>query len=78
MSTAFTTLTHLSRHQWIFITDTVDAVYHPDSWTPEAMFDRLADKVVNLPIPDVKVRAATSPAVLLALSRYIGAFEDEQ
>ncbi|KIM70102.1 hypothetical protein SCLCIDRAFT_1160646 [Scleroderma citrinum Foug A] len=47
-------------HQWIFITDTVDAVYHPDSWTPEAMFDRLADKVVNLPIPDVKVRATNN------------------
>jgi len=64
----FAVLTHAFRHQWIFITDTVDAVYHPDSWTPEAVFDRLADKVVNLPVPDVKVCVVTSPTVPLTLS----------
>ncbi|KAJ3545543.1 hypothetical protein NM688_g5613 [Phlebia brevispora] len=37
-------------HQWIFITDTVDAVYHPDNWTPAAMIDRLAEVVGELPI----------------------------
>ncbi|KAG6336234.1 hypothetical protein ID866_2853 [Astraeus odoratus] len=41
-------------HQWIFITDTVDAVYRPDNWTPTAMFDQLAEMVVNLPIPETK------------------------
>ncbi|KAL4070521.1 Dopey, N-terminal-domain-containing protein [Scleroderma citrinum] len=44
-------------HQWIFITDTVDAVYRPDNWAPEAMFDQLAEKVVNLPVPEVKERS---------------------
>lgn len=36
-------------HQWMFITDTVDAVYRPDSWVPEALFDQLADMVRDLP-----------------------------
>jgi len=30
-------------HQWIFITDTVDAVYRPDDWLPQAMMDQLAE-----------------------------------
>ncbi len=36
-------------HQWIFITDTVDAVYRPDQWSPAAMLDRLAEIVGELP-----------------------------
>ncbi|KAK0500731.1 Dopey, N-terminal-domain-containing protein [Armillaria luteobubalina] len=36
-------------HQWIFITDTVDAIYRPNEWNPEAMFDQLAEIVGNLP-----------------------------
>ncbi|KAI0660570.1 Dopey, N-terminal-domain-containing protein [Cubamyces menziesii] len=36
-------------HQWIFITDTVDAVYRPDDWFPEALLDRLAEVVGALP-----------------------------
>ncbi|KDQ63058.1 hypothetical protein JAAARDRAFT_53285 [Jaapia argillacea MUCL 33604] len=39
-------------HQWIFITDTVDAVYRPESWSPEAMLDLLSDVVGSLPIPE--------------------------
>lgn len=39
-------------HQWIFITDTVDAVFRPDDWTPESMFDQLAEVVGSLPIPE--------------------------
>jgi len=45
----------VSRHQWIFITDTVDAVFRPDNWTPEAMFDQLAEVVGSLPIPEPRV-----------------------
>ncbi|KAJ3572176.1 hypothetical protein NP233_g3254 [Leucocoprinus birnbaumii] len=37
-------------YQWIFITDTVDAIYRPDNWSPEAMMDQLADVTGNLPI----------------------------
>ncbi|PSS29693.1 hypothetical protein PHLCEN_2v2841 [Hermanssonia centrifuga] len=36
-------------HQWIFITDTVDAVYRPDQWSPAAMLDCLAEIVGELP-----------------------------
>ncbi|KAI0803164.1 Dopey, N-terminal-domain-containing protein [Irpex lacteus] len=36
-------------HQWIFITDTVDAIYPPDRWIPTALLDRLAEVVGALP-----------------------------
>ncbi|GBE77521.1 hypothetical protein SCP_0103960 [Sparassis crispa] len=39
-------------HQWIFITDTVDAVYRPDNWFPEAILDRLAEATNDLPIAE--------------------------
>ncbi|THH33130.1 hypothetical protein EUX98_g1019 [Antrodiella citrinella] len=40
-------------HQWIFITDTVDAIYRPDDCEPEALLDRLAEVVGDLPAADV-------------------------
>jgi hypothetical protein len=40
----------LYRHQWIFITDTVDAIYRPDDWFPEAMMDQLAEIAGALPV----------------------------
>lgn len=40
-------------HQWIFITDTVDAIYRPDDWYPEAILDRLAEVVGDLPAAEV-------------------------
>lgn len=48
-------LTHfaLSSHQWIFITDTVDAIYRPNDWFPEALLDRLAEVVGDLPAGEV-------------------------
>ena len=39
----------------MFVTDTVDAVFRPDDWSPEAMFDQLAEIVGSLPIPDTRV-----------------------
>lgn len=41
-------------HQWMFVTDTVDAVYRPEAWIPEAVMDQLAEIVVDL--PDLRVR----------------------
>ena len=38
----------------MFVTDTVDAVYRPDEWTPESLMDRLAEVVGDL--PDTRVR----------------------
>jgi hypothetical protein len=29
------------RHQWMFVTDTTDAVYPPEDYNPEAIMDRL-------------------------------------
>jgi len=54
---------NIFRHQWIFITDTVDAVFRPDNWAPEALFDQLAEVVGSLPIPEPRV------CTLLTLNR---------
>jgi hypothetical protein len=51
------------RHQWIFVTDTVDAVYRPDNWTPQAMMDELAETAGNLPVAESRVR--TDPIVCI-------------
>jgi hypothetical protein len=32
-------------HEWLYITDTIDAVYRPDHWTPTALIDELADEL---------------------------------
>jgi hypothetical protein len=45
----------LYSHQWIFITDTVDAVYRPEDSFPEAMMDRLAEIAGNLPVAESRV-----------------------
>ncbi|KAH6916730.1 Dopey, N-terminal-domain-containing protein [Coprinopsis sp. MPI-PUGE-AT-0042] len=38
-------------YQWMFITDTVDAVYRPEEeWLPEAMLDQLAEIAGSLPM----------------------------
>lgn len=55
-------------HQWIFVTDTVDAVYRPDNWTPYAMFDRLAETVTNIPVPEAKERSKASSGVTFPTS----------
>ena len=44
-----------SSHQWIFITDTVDAVYRPEEWFQEALLDRLAEVVGALPVSEVSI-----------------------
>ena len=49
-------LSRVTRHQWIFITDTIDAVYRPDEITPEAMLDQLSEIAGGLPPPQVSVR----------------------
>ncbi|KAK4051842.1 hypothetical protein OIV83_002547 [Microbotryomycetes sp. JL201] len=34
-------------HEWMFVTDTVDAIYPPDNWLPQAIMDRLGELVQN-------------------------------
>lgn len=35
-------------HQWIFVTDTTDAAYPPEDYSPEALMDRLAEVLAEL------------------------------
>lgn len=50
-------------HQWIFITDTVDAIYRPEDWFPEAMLDQLAEIASSLPlVSSVSASAAFLPS----------------
>jgi hypothetical protein len=51
------------RHQWIFITDTVDAIYRPEDQPLEALLDQLADIAGSLP-------ASEGSRVSYALSFY--------
>jgi hypothetical protein len=30
-------------HEWMFVTDTTDAVYPPETWSPYAIMDRLSE-----------------------------------
>lgn len=30
-------------HQWLYISDTIDAVYHPEDWSPTALVDQIAE-----------------------------------
>lgn len=46
----FHLVTFYHSHQCVFITDTVDAVYRPDDWFPEAMMDQLSEIAGSLPI----------------------------
>ncbi|KAF8559912.1 hypothetical protein OG21DRAFT_1528688 [Imleria badia] len=55
-------------HQWMFVTDTVDAVFRPDDWNPEAMFDQLADIVGSLPIPDARNGHVAFPSIAASVS----------
>ncbi|KAI0348103.1 hypothetical protein BDW22DRAFT_1350250 [Trametopsis cervina] len=48
-------------HQWIFITDTVDAIFPPDRWIPIALLDRLAEVVVQQPSEGAAAHAHHAP-----------------
>ena len=39
----------------MFVTDTVDAIYRPDAWIPEALLDQLADIISDLPTSTTRV-----------------------
>src|SRR5258706_15734208 len=59
-------LTFLDSHQWMFVTDTVDAVYRPEDWSPESLLDQLAELVRDLPEP--KVCPITQPRQIHLIS----------
>ncbi|GAA6058598.1 hypothetical protein JCM10212_004009 [Sporobolomyces blumeae] len=47
-------------HEWMFVTDTVDAIYPPDSWLPQAIMDRLGEILSD---PRNAAAAPTFPAI---------------
>ncbi|KAH9982294.1 Dopey, N-terminal-domain-containing protein [Lactifluus volemus] len=49
-------------HQWIFITDTIDAVYRPDEIAPEAMLDQLSEIAGGLPAPQESMQGRSTVA----------------
>lgn len=56
-------------HQWVFVTDTVDAVYRPDNWAPEAMMDRLAEVATSA--PTVETKASSTPVEVQPISTFV-------
>lgn len=49
-------------HQWIFVTDTIDAVYRPDEIAPEAMLDQLSEIAGGLPAPQESAQISSNAA----------------
>lgn len=47
-------------HQWVFITDTIDAVYRPDEIPPVAMLDQLSEIAGGLPPPQESAQISNS------------------
>ncbi len=37
----------MSSHQWMFVTDTTDAAYPPEDYSPEAIMDRLSEITIE-------------------------------
>jgi len=49
-------------HQWIFVTDTIDAVYRPDEIAPEAILDQLSEIAGGLPAPQESAQNSSNAA----------------
>ena len=39
--------------QWLFVTDTIDAIYRTANWQPTALVDRVSDQLDNTPAPSL-------------------------
>ena len=52
-------------HEWLFITDTIDAVYRPDDWEPTALADDLAENLDTAGVSEVSGQPAMSEASFL-------------
>ncbi|KAG8688167.1 hypothetical protein FRC08_011589 [Ceratobasidium sp. 394] len=48
-------------HQWMFVTDTMDAVYRPDTWIPTSLMDQLAEVIGGLPQSEQNATILPSP-----------------
>ncbi|KAI5481667.1 cellular morphogenesis-related protein [Pseudohyphozyma bogoriensis] len=43
-------------HEWMFVTDTVDAIYPPDAWLPQAIMDRLGEIISRTSRPQANTQ----------------------
>lgn len=48
-----TSLDEFQLHEWIYITDTIDAVYQPTHWIPTALSDQVADALSSTGTEDI-------------------------
>lgn len=51
------------------MTDTIDAVYRPEDWTPESLLDQLAEMVTDLPEVKVSPKPHGYSSELMTLSQ---------
>lgn len=49
-------------HEWLYITNTVDAVYRPDDWTPSALVEEVADTLDTESVDENKTLALPTAA----------------
>jgi len=42
-------------HEWLFITDTIEAVYKPATWTPTALADEVAEALATIEIEGTSI-----------------------
>jgi len=52
----------------VFVTDTVDAVYRPDNWSPEAIMDRLAEVATSAPAAE---KANPTPVEVQPIATFV-------
>lgn len=48
-------------HEWLFITDTIDAVYKPSDWNPVALADKLSEQLGSTASTPTSYLAVASP-----------------
>lgn len=48
-------------HGWMFVTDTVDAMYPPDGWSPQAIIDRLGEVMASSVVTPSGSTASATP-----------------
>lgn len=48
-------------HEWLYITNTVDAVYRPDDWAPSALVEEVADTLDTESVDEIKTLGLPTP-----------------
>lgn len=45
-------------HEWLYLTDTTDAVFHPADWRPASLADQVAEHLGSVSLEDSELRAS--------------------